>query len=64
MRLSNSISWCSLGVEWGIFRPILGYLVDLDNIMIMAVSSVMERICVNGRYRIRTCDLTGVIRAL
>ena len=54
----------SVGVESGIFRPILVYLVDLGDIMIVAVSSVVERVCVNGRYRTRTCDLTGVIRAL
>ena len=31
---------------------------------LMAESPVIERSYDNGRYRIRTCDLTGVIRAL
>ena len=59
--LSNGISWCSLGVEWSILRPILAYLVDLGSIMILTVSFCLKRICVNGRYRTRTCDLTGVM---
>ena len=31
---------------------------------VIVVSYVTEGLYVNGRYRIRTCDLTGVIRAL
>jgi len=33
----------------------------MGNIVTVAVSSVLKRICVNGRYRTRTCDLTGVM---
>ena len=64
MHLNNNNSWCSLGVEWGILRPILAYLVNMDKIMIIAASSFVEGTYGNGRYRTRTCDLTGVIRAL
>ena len=62
--LESGASWCNLGVESGIFRPILAYLVNLGKIIDFAVSCCFERNYANGRYRIRTCDLTGVIRAL